>query len=109
MNWQGFTFDVTEYSTALTGNCHNTVIFLHRQGYLTAEQTEELLSRMVVVPVRNTPKLGERLLRRFFKKDDKDDVYTFPIALLDHAEGVMDDTVPKRRGKPHLEVVTNEE
>jgi hypothetical protein len=100
MKYESFTFEVDEYARTLTGHSHQTVYWLNKHGYLNDKQTEELLSRMIVVPVRNSPGFGERLLSRFFGKDSSDNAYVFPITLLD-AEAEHQ----PRKGKPKLEVV----
>jgi hypothetical protein len=38
---------------------------------------------MIVVPVRNNKRFGQRLLERFFNKKSTDATYVFPITLLE--------------------------
>jgi hypothetical protein len=103
MRYETFNHTVDDYAAELTGHSHQTLYWLHRHGYLDAETTEELLSRMVVVPVRNNPKFGERLLARFFGRSSTENSFTFPITLIDDIETEKDDAPPK--GKPNLTVV----
>lgn len=100
-NYESFSFGIDEYAGTLTGHSHQTLMWLHRHGYLDAEQTDMLLSRMVVVPIRNTPKFGERLLNRFFGRDSGENAYVFPITLVDDE---YEQEAPQK-GKPNLTVV----
>lgn len=101
MTYESFSFNVDEYGRELTSHSHQTLYWLHRHGYLDAEQTEDLLSRMVVVPIRNTPKFGQRLLNRFFGRDSSDNAYVFPITLIDDEH----EKEAPQKGKPNLTVV----
>ena len=73
--------DVDDYAASMTAQTHQTLAWLNRNGYLDNEDTEMLLSRMVVVPIRNSPKFGQRLLARFFGCDDSPNTVNFPIVL----------------------------
>lgn len=101
MNYESFNHSVEDYARELTSHSHQTLFWLHRHGYLDKEQTENLLSRMVVVPVRNSPKFGERLLNRFFGRDSSENSYVFPITLVDDE---YEQEAPQK-GKPNLTVV----
>lgn len=103
MKFESFNFTVDTYAAELTSHSHQTIYWLNRNGYLNAEATEELLGRMVVVPVRNSPKFGERLLARFFGHDCAEAAHVFPITLLEAEEQ------RKRKGKPKLEVVKSDD
>ena len=102
MSYESFNFDVDEYGAELTHHSHLTLHWLNRHGYLTNEDTEDLLSRMLVTPVRNRPKLGQRLLKRFFGKDSGDNAYVFPITLVDDVYNQKNNT---SEDKPTLKVV----
>ena len=97
-----FSFSVDEYGRQLTGQSHQTLYWLNRQGYLSNEVTEDLLSRMIVVPVRNNPTFGKRLLDRFFNRKSEDNSYVFPITLL---EDVSNIGAGDSEGKPKLTVI----
>lgn len=99
-NIEQFTFDIDEYGSELTTQSHQTLYWLNRNGYLSNEVTEELLSRMIVTPIRNRPRLGQRLLARFFNKDSQENSYVFPITLVDdcYSNSVSDNT----DNKPNL-------
>jgi len=104
MNIESFNHSIDEYAVELTSHSHQTLYWLHRHGYLSDEQTVDLVSRMVVVPVRNVPKLGERLLARFFGPKNNENSFVFPITLVDD----LDEEVPRNKGKPILEIVKND-
>lgn len=99
---ESFSFSVDEYGRTLTGQSHLTLYWLNRQGYLNNEQTEDLLSRMVVVPIRNHKGFGQRLLERFFNKKSEENSYVFPITLLEDVTNINAKDVD---GKPNLTVV----
>ena len=85
-NIEQFSFTVPEYGAELTSQTHQTLYWLNRNGYLSNEDAEHLLKHMIVVPIKNTPKFGSRLLSRFFGKESSDSAYVFPITLLDDKE-----------------------
>lgn len=106
-NYETFSHTVDDYAAELTSHSHQTLYWLHRHGYLTDEDTIELLSRMVVVPIRNSPKFGQRLLARFFGSDSGSNSFSFPITVVDDLQKVEDESevLPKGKGKPKLTVV----
>lgn len=99
-----FNFSVDEYSMELTNQTHQTLYWLNRNGYLDAEQTINLLEKMVVVPVRNHRKFGSYILERFFNKKTSENSFVFPITLLEDKSNFdsYDKTTPS---KPQLKVV----
>lgn len=97
-----FTFSIDEYGRTLTNQSHQTLYWLNRQGYLNNAQTEDLLSRMIVIPIRNNPSFGKRMLDRFFNKKSTDNSYVFPITLLEDVTNIDAKDVD---GKPNLTVV----
>jgi len=100
MKNEAFTYSTDEYAIQLTENTHQTLYWLNRNGYLDKETTEDLLSRMVVVPIRNHRNFGKRLLDRFFYKDSPENSYVFPITLLEDACNPTEES-----DKPHLKLV----
>ena len=76
--------DVNELAGRLTNQVRDTLYYLYNDGYLTAEQYNDLSSRLVVCPVRNKPKwFGEGILNRLFgKQEDNENLYKFPITTL---------------------------
>ena len=101
MNYEAFSFSTEEYGSQLTEQSHQTLYWLNRNGYLTNEDTDELLSRMVVVPIRNHKNFGQRLLNRFFGKESQSNSFVFPITLLEDVVKQHDST----DDKPTLKVV----
>ena len=104
MKFETFNFNVDEYASELSSQSHQTLYWLHTHGYLDKDQTTELLSRMVVVPIRNNPKFGERLLARFFGRESSENSYVFPITLIDDEH---QRPAPNKK-KPKLEVIKND-
>ena len=104
MKYETFSFVVDEYAQELTGQSHQTLMWLYNNGYLNDEQIEDLLSRMVVVPIRNNPKFGQRLLDRFFGRESTGNSYVFPITLVGEHQPVA----VRKKSKPKLEVVKDE-
>ena len=100
-NVESFSFGIDEYGSELTQHSHQTLLWLNRNGYLSKEDTENLLSRMIVTPVRNRPRMGQRLLARFFGKDSAENSYVFPITLLEDACNPQDE----KSDKPNLKLV----
>lgn len=96
-----FSFTTEEYSAGLTEQSHQTLYWLNRNGYLNNEQTIDLCSRLIVVPIRNHKNFGQRILERFFTKQSTSNSYVFPLTLL---EDVVSANVDGD-GKPNLKVV----
>jgi hypothetical protein len=84
MEMTTFSMDVSELAARLTCQVHGTLDYLYNDGYLTAEQHDDLSARLIVCPVRNKPKwFGERLLNRFWgKQEDNEHLYIFPITTM---------------------------
>jgi hypothetical protein len=100
MDYEQFSYSPQDYGTELTANAHQVLYWLNRNGYLDSDDTIELASRMIVVPVKNNKRFGQRLLERFFNKKSTDTTYVFPITLLeDHSNNRVTDD------KPTLKVV----
>lgn len=98
----GFIFTAAELAQQLTQATHVTLAWLYKHGYLEDHDYEELMARMVVTPIKNTPGFGERILRRFFNKESTSDSFIFPITLLDEPLESDTETVS---GKPSLTIV----
>ena len=95
-------FTVAEYAGNLTEQTRVTLEYLVKNKYLTAEQYDDLSSRLVVATVKNEKTFGKRILERFFRKEDSTNMYVFPIVSIDHAI-VTSDT--PRNGKPKLKLI----
>ena len=100
MKIEQFSFSVDEYTSTLTEQSHQTLYWLNRNGYLDNEQTEDLLSRLIVVPIRNHKNFGQRILERFFNKKSEENSFVFPITLLEDRGSYEQDT-----DKPNLTLV----
>lgn len=100
---ESFNFSIDEYGSELTQQSHMTLFWLNRNGYLSNEDTEDLASRMIVTPVRNRPRLGQRLLARFFNKESADNSYVFPITLVENCYN--SNSYDDDNDKPTLRVV----
>jgi hypothetical protein len=100
MNYEQFSYSPQDYGTELTANAHQVLYWLNRNGYLDADDTVDLASRMIVVPVRNNKRFGQRLLERFFNKKSTDATYVFPITLLEEHRNNIE-----TNDKPTLKVV----
>ena len=100
--YETFTLSTQQYAAELTSQSHQTLYWLNRNGYLNNEDTTELLKRMIVVPIKNQPKFGKRLLERFFGKDSEENAYVFPITLLEDKPTHLE--VPSG-DKPNLKVI----
>lgn len=101
-SYESFTLSTQQYAAELTSQSHQTLYWLNRNGYLNNEDMTELLKRMIVVPIKNQPKFGKRLLERFFGKDAEENSYVFPITLLE--DGLTHLEVPSG-DKPNLKVI----
>jgi hypothetical protein len=100
-NIESFSFSPQEYGAELTNQAHQVLYWLNRNGYIDNDETEHLLKHMIVVPIKNTPKFGTRLLSRLFGKDAADNSYVFPITLLDESETYC----APEQDKPTLKVI----
>ena len=107
---ESLTFSISEYTAELTQNSHQTVLWLARNGYLDEADAEDLLSRLIVTHVKNQPTFGQRLLDRFFGRDSNENAHVFPIVLLDSIFCTDSNMAQKKkRSKPKLEVVKNDD
>lgn len=78
--------DVPELAGRLTNQVHVTLEYLYNDGYLTVEQYDDLTARLVVCPVRNKPKwFGERILNRWWGKEDNENMWVFPVTSMQPA------------------------
>lgn len=100
--YESFEYTPQTLAEHLTSQSHMTLYWLNRNGYLNNETATDLLSRMLCIPIRNKPSIGHRILNRFFKKDEADTSYKFPIVLLED-NGIHNSS--DTNSKPTLTVV----
>lgn len=103
MNIERFSFTPHEYGAELTAQSHQTLYWLNRNGYLNNKDTTDLLERMVVTPIKNNKKFGQRLLERFFGKEADETTYVFAITMLEDKQTYKDHETSD--DKPNLTVV----
>ena len=112
MQYQSFSYTPTDMAEQLTGATHDTLSWLLKRQYITKEQHDELVGRIVVMAVPNKKGFGRRLLERFFGEKEDENIWVFPIVeVADHYRSAMPDrpkNVTKLKAKPKLEVVDNE-
>ena len=104
MEYQSFTYTPTDMAGQLTGATHNTLSWLAKNKYITAEQRSELESRIIVVAIPNKKHFGRRLLDKLFGADNTEtNAWVFPIVEIAEHYAPTNKTAPKK--KPTLKVV----
>ena len=111
-NYVSFQFSLGDYTEELTSQTHQTIYWLVNNGYITKEQSIELVSSLVVTAISNKKGWGQRIKERFFGVKEEENVWVFPIVKLeDWSQGRLADEENKRKtpkGKPNLTVVKDE-
>lgn len=72
VTYSTFTMTPEEYQARLTNIAHLTIQYLENQGHISVEESEQLQSTLVVVPIANN-KLFGKLRDWIFGKDSKED------------------------------------
>lgn len=104
MDIQSFTYTPTDMAGQLTGATHDTLAWLAKNKYITAEQRSELESRIIVVAIPNKKHFGRRLLDKLFGTNTEPNAWVFPIVeIANHYEPIT--TKPASKKKPTLKVV----
>ena len=105
MEYQSFSYTPTDMAGQLTGATHDTLAWLHKHKYITAEQRSELESRIIVVAIPNKKHFGRRLLDKLFGADNTEpNAWVFPIVeIADHYAPTT--SKPTAKKKPTLKVV----
>ena len=105
MEYQSFSYTPTDMAGQLTGATHDTLAWLAKNKYITAEQRSELESRIIVVAIPNKKHFGRRLLDKLFGADNTEpNAWVFPIVeIADHYAPTTAKPAPKK--KPTLKVV----
>lgn len=91
MNIRSWSLNEQDMALFGTQNAHMTITYLHQHGYLTDEDFDELIGRIIVTPIHNNPSWGKRILNRFFKESDPKDSYTWVIATLPDEPKITED------------------
>lgn len=75
VTYNTFNMSPEEYQARMTNIAHLTIQYLENQGHITAEESEELQSTLIVVPIANN-KLFGKLRDWIFGKDTKENIYS---------------------------------
>lgn len=67
------TLTALEYQEQCTNIAHRTALMLHKKGYISEEDMEEITSSLIVTYVRNNTFLG-RIRKLVFGESKRDDV-----------------------------------
>jgi len=97
MKLESFSFSVHEYAQQLTQQHHLTIRYLRSIGYITEDTMNHLLESTIVTPIKNDLSFGERILRRFFKKQAEENSYVFVVSTLAPTFGEIDDNVGRKK------------
>lgn len=79
VTWNMSPAQMAEFGTSMS---HITLNYLLDQGFITEEQHEQLSKSIMITAVRNNKSMGQRILKRLFKIEDKPNDYTFVIVSL---------------------------
>jgi len=106
MEYQSFSYTPTDMAGQLTGATHDTLAWLAKNKYITAEQRFELESRIIVVAIPNKKHFGRRLIDKLFGANNKEEnAWVFPIVEIADHYAPIDGTKPAPKKKPTLKVV----
>jgi hypothetical protein len=111
-NYTSFQFSLGDYTEELTSQTHQTIYWLANNGYLTKDQSADLVGSLVVTAISNKKGWGQRIKERFFGVKEEENVWVFPIVKLEdwtQGQGAAEDKARKSpKGKPNLTVVKDE-
>lgn len=79
VQWQMSPDQMAEFGTSMS---HITLNYLLHEKIITEKQHEQLVSSIMITAVRNNKSMGQRILKRLFKIEDKPNDYTFVIVSL---------------------------
>lgn len=99
--FETFSYTPIELAASMTNTVNDTLVYLHRHGYIKQADYENLSATLAVYPMPNRKGFGQRLRERFFGQDENDSAFVFPIVEIDP---VLKGTAPKGK-KPSLNVV----
>lgn len=81
--FETFTYTPIELAATMTGTVNDTLYYLVRNGYIKDKDYEYLNKTLAVFPIPNRKGFGEKLLARFFGKDQNENAYVFRIIEVD--------------------------
>jgi len=97
MKMESFSFSVQEYAQQLTQQHHLTIRFLRSRDYITESTMQYLLENTIITPIKNDISFGERIVRRFFKKESTENSYVFVVSSIDPAFGDLDSDTERKK------------
>jgi hypothetical protein len=107
--YQSFSYSPTELAAQMTGATHDTLAYLWKNKYITTEQYNELLGKLMVMAVPNNKGFGRKLLDYFFGDNTEENAWVFPIVeVATHYKSATPEkpkNVTRLKTKPKLEVV----
>lgn len=111
--YQSFSYSPTELAEQLSSATQDTLSYLLKNKYITAEQYNELSGKLAVMAVPNKRGFGKRLLAYWFGEGNKEEnAWVFPIVEVSNhyapATPEKPKNVTKLKTKPKLEVVDND-
>jgi hypothetical protein len=108
--YQSFSYSPTDLAEQLTGASHDTLAWMYKNEYITQEEYDTLLGRLVVMAVPNKKGYGRRLLEKMFGSDASENAWVFPIVEVADHYAPATPSKPKNvtKLKPKLEVVKDD-
>lgn len=110
MQYQSFNYGPTELAEQMTSATHDTLHYLVKNKYITAEQYDELSGKLMIIAVPNRKGFGRKLLEYFFGSSTEENAWVFPIVEVAAHYKPAGTNKPKNvtKMKPKLEVVKDE-
>ncbi len=110
--YESFNYSPTDMAEQLTRATHDSLGYLVKNKYITIEQYNELLGKLIVIAVPNKKGYGKKLLEYFFGEDSEENAWVFPLVeVATHYASATPEkpkNVTKLKTKPKLEVVKDE-
>lgn len=110
MEYQSFSHTPTSMAEQMTSATHDTLYYLVKNKYITAEQYEELSGKLMVMAVPNRKGFGRKLLEYFFGDSTEENAWVFPIVEVSthYKSATLNRPKNVSKLKPKLEVVKDE-
>lgn len=107
--YQSFSYSPTELAEQMSSATQDTLSYLLKNRYITAEQYNELSGKLMVMAVPNRRGFGKKLLEYFFGDNTEENSWVFPIVeVATHYKSATPEkpkNVTKLKAKPKLEIV----